>query len=329
MEIIEILKGLLAGLLMFFSAEEPYVPEAPTNLVKQKVVQQEFLGQGLTTNTEIRSIPLDQVLNGGPGKDGIPSIDAPTFLSVSEANKVEDTTTEGLAVSINGESKFYPYTVLVWHEIVNDVVGGEPVSVTFCPLCGSGIVFSRNLEDGLTTFGVSGLLWESNLLMFDRTTETLWSQAKGEAVVGANTGERLVVVDSDLITLEAFSVQYPDGKVLSRNTGHTRAYGFYPYGDYEQNDQYIFPISNTDTRFDGKELMYVVPLTSGSAAFPRAALLQAGSAILKTDSGTLQASASNGSITVTGPSGEILPGYHEMWFSWATHNTEGGFVWEQ
>ncbi len=326
MELLETLKNLLMMLVALFSPTSGVNPETTTE-IDLPTFKQEFLSADLQTNTDKRSIELDQILNGGPGKDGIPSIDAPKFISINEALKTEDAETEGLAVSINGESRFYPYTILVWHEIVNDTLGGKDISVTFCPLCGSGIVFDRNLESGVTTFGVSGLLWESNLLMFDRASETLWSQAKGEAVVGEKTGTKLVVIDSDLITLETFVTTYPDGEVLSRDTGHTRAYGFYPYGDYEQNDQYIFPISNTDTRFDGKELMYVVPLVNASAAFPRAALLEAGSASLLTPEGTLYARADSGVITVTKEDGTVLPGYHEMWFSWATHNGESGLVW--
>ncbi len=328
MEYLELLKNLLLSLVTLLSGGDVSQVEPPVPEVAAPVVSQEFRSQGLLTNTDIHSIDLSEVLNGGPGKDGIPSIDNPTFISIQEADKIEDGETEGLAVSINGEHRFYPYTILVWHEIVNDTVGGKDISVTFCPLCGSGIVFDRTLEGGLTTFGVSGLLWESNLLMYDRATETLWSQAKGEAVVGEQTGEKLTVLDSDLISFESFKNKYPNGEVLSRKTGYTRAYGFYPYGDYEQNDTYIFPISNTDTRFDGKELMYVVPLTNSSAAFPRAALLTEGSATLTTDEGVLTAQTNDGSITVL-KDGVVLPGYHEMWFSWATHNAEGGFVWEQ
>ncbi len=329
MDIIETLRNLLASLLLALSGQDIPAPESSVAEIEQKAVEQAFSGQGLSTDTSIASIPLDQVLNGGPGKDGIPSIDNPQFISIAEAQRVEEGQTEGLAVSINGESRFYPYTVLVWHEIVNDTVGGKNVSVTFCPLCGSGIVFDRNLASEVTTFGVSGLLWESNLLMFDRATETLWSQAKGEAVIGSETGEKLSVIDSDLITLDAFIAKYPTGTVLSRKTGNLRAYGFYPYGDYEQNDQYIFPISNTDTRYDGKELMYVVPLKDSSAAFPRAALLEKGVATLETSAGVLSAVASNGSISVSDSNGAVLPGYHEMWFSWATHNAENGFVWAE
>jgi len=329
MEILETLKNFMMILVAFFSpgGESPAEQIAPH--VEPVTHQQEFLSQGLKTNTDKRSIELDQVLNGGPGKDGIPAINNPLFVPLQEALAIEDPTTEGLVVSINGESKFYPYTILVWHEIVNDTVGGTDVSVTFCPLCGSGIVFDRLKNNTLVTFGVSGLLWESNLLMYDNINESLWSQAKGEAVIGEDLGHKLTIIDSDLISLEVFAEQYPEGVVLSRKTGHTRAYGFYPYGDYEQNDDYIFPVSNTDARFDGKELMYVVPLGTGSAAFPRSALIAAGGATLTTDEGVLTAQVLEGSITVTDSAGKTLPGYHEMWFSWATHNAEGGFVWEQ
>lgn len=284
---------------------------------------------GFITDTSIASINTDEVLSGGPGKDGIPSIDNPTFISLGEALEIEPLDTEGLSVEIDGTARFYPYTILVWHEIVNDVFGETPVAVTFCPLCGSGIVFDRFVNGELLTFGVSGYLWESNLLMFDRENESLWSQAKGESVIGEATGTKLEVVNSELITLEQFKNLYPDGTVLSRDTGHIRAYGFYPYGDYEQNDEYIFPISNTDTRFDGKELLYVVRSGEQSIAFPRSMLLEKGSAEIITDAGIITAQTNQGTITVSNASGNILPGYHEMWFSWATHNGENGIVWEE
>jgi len=281
------------------------------------------------TNTSIISIDSDEILSGGPGKDGIPSIDNPSFISVTEAAQIEPLEAEGLSVVIDDVARFYPYTILVWHEIVNDVFGKKPVAITFCPLCGSGIVFDRILDGEILTFGVSGYLWESNLLMFDRENESLWSQAKGEAVAGDATGTKLEVIHSDLISFEEFKSTYPDGQVLSRDTGHIRAYGFYPYGDYEENDDYIFPVSNTDTRFDGKELMYVVVSGDESIAFPRAALLEAGSAEVISESGIVKAEVDGSKITVTDSSGNALPGYHEMWFSWATHNGENGLVWEQ
>lgn len=321
---------LLVTALFFLLTHNPI--ENSEQIETQDLITDErssFSLSGFSTDTSKHTIPLDEILSGGPGKDGIPSINNPLFISTQQAIEIEERETEGLSVVIDGEARFYPYTILVWHEIVNDTFGETPVAVTFCPLCGSGIVFDRKVGDEIVTFGVSGYLWESNLLMFDRTTESLWSQAKGEAVVGKETGKKLEIIASDLISLQEFVTRYPEGSVLSRDTGHLRAYGFYPYGDYEQNDEYLFPVSSTDSQFDAKELLYVVQRGDTSIAFPRAALLQAGSAVVTTEGETVSASTQGGIIKATGSDGSVLPGYHEMWFSWAIHNGETGIVWEE
>ena len=155
--------------------------------------EQAFIRDGLKTNSAIRSIDLKLVLGGGPGKDGIPSIDSPTFTNIANADSTITDETLGLYVKAGGVEKFYPYNVLVWHEIVNDVVGGTPLVVTFCPLCGSAIVFDATYDGEAHDFGVSGKLYDSNLLMYDRDTESLWSQIIGEAVVGDETGKKLTI----------------------------------------------------------------------------------------------------------------------------------------
>ncbi len=291
--------------------------------------KQAFARDDLKTNTAKISIPFAEILGGGPGKDGIPALDNPTFISVNAAKEIENDDTNGLLVESGGEAKFYPYNILVWHEIVNDTVGGAPVLVTFCPLCGTGIVFDPRINGKQENFGVSGKLWESNLLMFDRTTESLWSQALGRAVVGDKLGEELPIFPSQLLSFKEFSEQYPNGKVLSRDTGHTRVYDFYPYGNYDDNDSLYFPVSVTDNRLSLKEIMYVVPTGNQSVAFARAALIESGSATVSTASGTLTAIVEDGKIIVKNPSGKVLPGYHEMFFSWATHHQDDGVVWSE
>lgn len=288
-----------------------------------------FSRQRLSTNTALRSIELSEVLSGGPGKDGIPAINDPVFYSVSEAQKVEDDDIEGLLVTVAGETKFYPYSVLVWHEIVNDTVGDVPVSVTFCPLCGTGIVFDRRVGGEILQFGVSGMLWQSNLLMYDTKTESLWSQAIGRAVVGDLLDTQLGIVNSDVITFATFKENFPNGQVLSRETGHIRLYDHYPYGNYESNDDLYFPVKVQDERHFSKELMYVVPVGDQSVAFVKADLINAGSATVQTDLGAITAQFDTGLITVTNPQGTSLPGYHEMWFSWATHHQDDGIVWSK
>jgi len=327
---IGILIGLIAVALlvsMFLKNDQKQDLTLENNLMAEKEPTQNFINSGLRTNTSISSIPLDQILSGGPPKDGIPSINDPKFISISEASEIENPDQEGLSVVINGEAKFYPYTILVWHEIVNDTVGNTPVSVTFCPLCGSGIVYERTIDDKEINFGVSGRLWQSNLLMYDSATESLWSQAAGHAVVGEKTGTELVIVDSQLIPFSEFATNHPDGVVLSRDTGHNRSYGVYPYGDYEEQEGLLFAVSIGDRRFFSKEMMYVVNTENQSVAFVREQLIEAGGATMETDSGTLSATVDGSSIVITDEGQNVLPGYHEMWFSWSTHHQEDGVVW--
>lgn len=185
---------------------------------------------------ELSNIELDQLADGGPPKDGIPSIDAPKFDAAHETPFSDDDLVLGLVV--DGDARAYPYGILNWHEVVNDTVGGVPVAVTYCPLCDTGIVFER----GDRTFGVSGKLYQSCLVMYARDTETLFAQVWGVGIVGPEVDqplERLPVVRT---TLGAWRQQHPDTRVLSVNTGHERDYFEYPYGSYDQNRQLIFSV---------------------------------------------------------------------------------------
>lgn len=282
-----------------------------------------FQNKGLSTNTAKASIPLDKVLDGGPGKDGIPSLTNPKFVDINEAEKSIKDDMDGLVVSVGNTVKFYPYSIMVWHEIVNDVVGDKPLVVTFCPLCGSAIVF-----DTTDQFGVSGKLYESNLLMYDKKTESLWSQSIGTAVVGDRTGEKLTVYSSQVLSFKIFKEKWPNGKVMSTNTGFSRNYDLYPYGDYNSSDDIIFPISIEDTRLPAKEIMYVVNAYDRSVAF-QVSELSATSVSADVDGQKVTASIVDGEIVVKDSSGKILPGYHEMWFSWAIHHQKDGIVWKK
>jgi len=294
---------------------------------KGSLDEQALLKFGLRTNTLQNSIPLDAILNGGPGKDGIPAINAPVFSTVTNALETEDANGFGVAVSLNGVNKFYPYNIMVWHEIVNDTFNGTPVLVTFCPLCGSAMVFNPVIQGVRKEFGVSGLLWESNLLMFDRQNESLWSQSIGEAVVGIDTGTKLSLYDSEVLTLQQFTQQFPDGEVLARPTDSVRNYDFYPYGDYNTSEALIFETSIQDTRLPAKTLMYVVNSGNTSVALKRDDVLSAQNVQLEVNSEVLLVSALNGTISVKNSAGNELPGYTEMWFSWATHHQDNGVVW--
>lgn len=178
------------------------------------------------------SVPLSELISGGPGKDGIPSIDNPKFISVAEASEWLKENEPGVAVFINGIDRFYPYQILVWHEIVNDAVKGQRILITYCPLCLTGFVFDPEVRSERVEFGVSGLLWKSNLVMYDRKTDSLWPQVLGEAVKGEMTGTKLKTLPSDQILFGNWKKKFPKGEVLSRDTGAERFYGSNPYGDY-------------------------------------------------------------------------------------------------
>ena len=199
-------------------------------------------------------IPLDKIKGGGPPKDGIPSIDNPVFSKVSESHFMSDSDTV-IGLEINGEAKAYPLFILVWHEIVNDTIGGIPVSVTYCPLCYTNQVFERMIDGKEVEFGTSGKLYNSNLLMYDRLTESYWSQALGLAVKGELTGKQLNLVPFDVITWADWTKLHPDTLVLTTDTGHLRSYATDPYGSYYTEPRIMFPVEYSDDRMHPKEII--------------------------------------------------------------------------
>ncbi|MBI2611055.1 DUF3179 domain-containing protein [Candidatus Kaiserbacteria bacterium] len=184
------------------------------------------------TNGLKHSVPLEEIVSGGPPKDGIPSIDNPKFVSVKDAESWLKDDEPGIAYSDGDVHRFYPYQILVWHEIVNDTVNGKRILVTFCPLCLTGFVFDPIVNGERVEFGTSGKLWNSNLVMYDRRTDSLWSQILGEAIVGEMTGTKLSLLSSDQAMYGDWKKNFPSGEVLSRETGAARFYGTNPYGDY-------------------------------------------------------------------------------------------------
>lgn len=214
------------------------------------------------------SIPLDEIFDGGPGKDGIPSIDSPRFISAAEAKSEFKPEGLGLAVSLNGEARFYPYQILVWHELVNDQIGQTPVLVSFCPLCGSGLVFERTINGEAVEFGVSGKLHNSDLLMYDRKTDSLWQQILGEAVVGELTGTQLKQLDASVIPFKTFAEKFSTGRVLSKDTGFVRDYNSGPYGDYDTSQRIIFPVGQKDARLHPKTRVLGVAINGKFKAYP-------------------------------------------------------------
>ena len=202
------------------------------------------LAQSFSTDFSRRSISFDEILSGGPPKDGIPAIDNPQFVAATEADEWLQDLEPVTVFENDGDVRIYPYQILTWHEIVNDVVGGRPVGVTFCPLCNTAIVFDATVDGRALDFGTTGRLRYSNLLMYDRQTESWWQQATGEAVMGEFTGRQLDFLPASTISWAEARDTFPNAQVLSRDTGFRRNYGQNPYAGYDN-------INNSPFLFDG------------------------------------------------------------------------------
>jgi len=181
---------------------------------------------------KLPSVKFDDIFSGGPPKDGIPAIDDPKFEAVSKIDNIGDKEPV-VGLIVNGEAKAYPVQVLMWHEIVNDTIGGVPVSVTFCPLCNAVIVFDRRLDGVVLDFGTTGKLRFSDLVMYDRQTESWWQQFLGKAIVGKMTGKVLKVLPSRLESWGKFKKRAPKGMVLVPEAQYSRSYGANPYEGYD------------------------------------------------------------------------------------------------
>lgn len=221
------------------------------------------------TNWEERTIDLSELKEGGPPKDGIPAIDDPQFVSVEEARSWIEPQEPVIALELNGEARAYPLQILTFHEIVNDHLAGEPVAVTFCPLCYSAVAFRRTIGGEVLSFGVSGLLRHSDLVMYDRRTESLWQQITGEAIVGDYAGTTLERLPAQIISFEQFAESHPEGQVLSRETGHDRPYGQNPYAGYDDVSQTpILYDGPTDERLPPMERVVAVQVDGEAKAYP-------------------------------------------------------------
>jgi Protein of unknown function (DUF3179) len=223
----------------------------------------------LRTDTSKALVPIEEIISGGPPPDGIPAIDRPSFVTPADAARWIAAKEPVLALESKGDARAYPLQILMWHEIVNDVVGGVPVVVTFCPLCNSGIVFERILNGATLDFGTSGKLYKSDLVMYDRQSHSLWAQMEGRAIVGTRAGTKLKLIPANTLSFEDWRATHPAGKVLSRDTGHTRKYGINPYDSYDQPQLRPFLFRDRpDPRRPPKERVVGIKLGEAARAYP-------------------------------------------------------------
>ncbi len=229
------------------------------------------------TNWNRHTIDYNELLSGGPPRDGIPSLDSPTFVTPEAASAWLANNEPVIALEIDGTARAYPLQILTWHEIVNDTLADVPVAVTFCPLCNSALVFDRRFEGDTFEFGTSGLLRNSDLVMYDRTTETLWQQFTGEGVVGDLAGQQLTFVPSSIVSFLDFRQAFPDGEILSRDTGFNRSYGNNPYAGYDDinNSPFLFD-GDLDGRLLPMERVVTLSLGNVDVAYPLPILTESG-----------------------------------------------------
>ncbi len=230
------------------------------------------------TDFSRHSVPYAEILSGGPPKDGIPAIDAAKYVSVSEADAWLRPEEPVIFVQAGDEARAFPIQILIWHEIANAEIGGLPLAVTFCPLCNTAIAFERRLDGQVLDFGTTGRLRYSNLIMYDRQTETWWQQATGEAIAGQFTGEQLAFYPASIIAWESFKTTHPDGLVLSRETGYNRDYGRNPYVGYDDVNRPPFLYDGPTTPGSLPPIARVVTVDLGgdAVAYPYDVLHQFG-----------------------------------------------------
>jgi len=216
-----------------------------------------------------------EIRSGGPPPDGIPSIDDPTFLSPSAVDFLAENEPV-VAVEVDGDARAYPIQILMWHELVNDTIGGVPVTISYCPLCNSAVAYDRRLDDRVLEFGTSGRLWNSALVMYDRQTETLWSHFTAQGIVGELTGEELQTLPVATVPWGVWRSANPDGLVLSRDTGVERDYGRNPYLGYDDVDGTPFLFDGeVDGRYTAMTRIVGVEVEGDAVAVPLARLREA------------------------------------------------------
>ena len=270
------------------------------------------------------TIPENEVFKGGPPKDGIPSIDNPRFVKAEKSSQLGDSDLV-LGIALNGIAKAYPLPIMNWHEIVNDKFGDLPVVITFCPLCGSGMAFESTMDGRPLTFGVSGLLYNSDVLLYDRQTESLWSQLKSSAVTGFYKTRQLNPVPMQHTTWQHWREQYPDTLVLSFDTGFSRNYSRNPYEGYENIKQTYFPVKFRAKGLHPKERIIGFTINGKAKAWPFVELRKAGGVVNDVVGDlpvTVRFNEEYESADVFDKQGKMLTSVTLFWFAWAAFHPD-------
>lgn len=291
---------------------------AGVNVDTDNIVYSEHIALPLTGSAPVNNvqhtIPIEEIRQGCFRQDCIPSIDHPEFIDVVAAAKLLPPEAIGIALTYKGVERFYPFPMLETHELVNDIVAGDPLLISYCPLCGTGIVFERTLNGAAVEFGVSGMLWQSNLLMYNRAEKledrNLWSQVLGQAVVGTNAGDMLTIIPSDITQFAEWSSKHPDGEVLNGNPRD-------PYnGAYFRVARQFAPdFDESDSPLQPDAYVYGIEIHGIHKAYLQSALPEGTTTDVVGDD-TLIIQNVDGKVSFNLDDGSVVPDVEGFWFSW-------------
>ena len=287
------------------------------------------IASGRGFNLDNLQVPRDEILHGGPPKDGILALTEPISVPVSDADFINGDQ-RVVGVIVNDQARAYPIGILNWHEAINDVLGDTPILIVFCPLCDSVTVTSRIVNNETHEFGISGLLRNSNVLLYDRTDDSLWSQLGFQAISGPNSGNSLTHLDNwELTTFTSWKDRYPDSTVVSFNTGleNPQNYKVQLYGDLAQTDDLMFPVDTSDNRLKLKDRIMAVKFGNTARAYPIIEIQKSADGVVKdTIEGEIfifESSKQTNTIKVIQAPEDAFVA-HTFWFAWAAYepNTE-------
>jgi hypothetical protein len=271
-------------------------------------------------------LPREQILHGGPPRDGIPALSNPKLISPASADYLEPGD-RVVGISLGGQSRAYPIGILNWHEIVNDEIDGRRFAVTYCPLCGTAVAFEASIDGKATDFGVSGLLYNSDVLLYDRDTESLWSQILNKAISGERVGKTLTPIPISHTTWRDWLGRHPQTRVLSDDTGYSRDYRRDPYAGYEKSRHTYFAVNNqAPDNYHPKEVVLGLGVDGVYKAYPFIELDKQGKASFSDSiNGTafnFDWDSENRSITVSDIAGKPVAGIQGFWFAWFAFHPE-------
>jgi hypothetical protein len=269
-------------------------------------------------------IPVNDIKKGGPPRDGIPSLDDPEFVAADDATYLKDKD-RVLGLSINGIAHAYPIQILNYHEIVNDIIGGAAIVITYCPLCGSGTAFEAAIDGRSYEFGVSGLLYNSDVLMYDRETGSLWSQLMVQAVTGPMQGTRLQQLPLSNTSWQEWVQRHPETRVLSNKTGYSRNYRVDPYPNYGRSGKLYFPVTHSSKRYRRKDIVMGLEIDGQFKAYPLKELKKGENRFADKFAGeefSVEFDAKHQTARIVKADGPEIPTTMAFWFAWYAFHPE-------